>query len=65
VILIPNVVHAQQVLLFGAAIESLAEIENLTNKVLEIDIAGNEITLQVCYFPPVRDWWVFSARWTD
>jgi len=52
VILVPNVVQAQQVLLFRAAMGRLAEINDVTNKVLEVDIAGNEITLRVYDFPP-------------
>jgi predicted nuclease of predicted toxin-antitoxin system len=51
VILVPNVVQEKQVLLFRVALKRLAELGDAINKVLEVDIAGDEITLRLYDFP--------------
>ena len=51
VILVPNVVQAKQVLLFRVALKRLAELSDAINKVLEVGIVGDEITLKLYDFP--------------
>jgi predicted nuclease of predicted toxin-antitoxin system len=51
VILVPNVVQEKQILLFRVALKRLAELGDAINKVLEVDIAGDEITLRLYDFP--------------
>ena len=43
VILVPNVVQQKQVLLFRAALTRLADLGDPINKLLQVDIAGDEI----------------------
>ena len=50
-ILVPNVVQEKQVLLFRVALKRLAELGDAINKVLEVDIAGDDITLKLYDFP--------------
>ena len=52
VILVPNVVQEKQVLLFGEALKKLAQCSDAMNKVLEVDITGDDITLRLYDFPP-------------
>jgi len=52
VILVPNVVQERQVLLFREALKKLARCGDTVNKVLEVDIAGDDITLSLYDFPP-------------
>ena len=51
VILVPNVVQSKQVLLFRVALNRLAELSDAINKVLEVGIVGDEITLKLYDFP--------------
>jgi predicted nuclease of predicted toxin-antitoxin system len=51
VILVPNVVQEKQVLLFRTALKRLAELGDATNKMLEVNIVGNDITLRLYDFP--------------
>jgi predicted nuclease of predicted toxin-antitoxin system len=52
VILVPNVVLEKQLLLFRAALKTLAELGDPINKLLQVDIVGDEITLALYDFPP-------------
>jgi predicted nuclease of predicted toxin-antitoxin system len=51
VILVPNVVLEQQILLFRAALKMLFQLGDAINKVLEVNIVGKEITLALYDFP--------------
>jgi predicted nuclease of predicted toxin-antitoxin system len=51
VILVPNVVQERQILLFREAVKRLVECDDTVNKVLEVDIKGAEITLNLYEFP--------------
>jgi hypothetical protein len=52
VILLPNVPQEKQVLMFRVAIKKLAELDDAINKLLEVDIDGENITLRLYDFPP-------------
>ena len=45
VVIVPNVALDKQALLFRAALEGISQAGDMTNKVLEVDISGDEITL--------------------
>jgi predicted nuclease of predicted toxin-antitoxin system len=51
VILVPNVAQEKQILLFRAALQRLAELGDATNKLLEVNIDGDHITLKLYDFP--------------
>ena len=51
VIVVPNVALDKQVLLFRAALERISQSGDMTNKVLEVDISEDEITLTLCDSP--------------
>ena len=51
VILVPNVALDKQVLLFRAALGRISQSGDTTNKVLEVDISEDEITLTLCDSP--------------
>jgi hypothetical protein len=51
VILVPNVPQEKQVLLFRAALRRLAELGKPVNKLLQVDIVGDEITLTLYDLP--------------
>lgn len=53
VILVPNVVQEKQVRLFRAVLGRLAQLGDATNKVLEVDIAGDDITLKLYDCPAI------------
>ena len=50
VIVVPNVALDKQVLLFRAALERISQSGDMTNKVLEVDISQDEITLALYDF---------------
>jgi predicted nuclease of predicted toxin-antitoxin system len=54
VILVPNVLQETQVLLFREAIKRLAQCGNIVNKVLEVDVRKQEITLTMYDFPATK-----------
>ena len=54
VIVVPNVVQEKQVLLFREAMERLAQCGDATNKVLEVDIAEEDITLTMYDYPAAK-----------
>jgi hypothetical protein len=55
VILVPYVVQDKQVLLFREAIKRLAQCGgDAVNKVMEVDIAEEDITLKVYDFPAAK-----------
>lgn len=51
VILVPNVVQEKQVLMFRVAIKRLTELDDTINKLLEVDIGGENITFKLYDFP--------------
>lgn len=51
VILVPNVVQEKQVLMFRVAIKRLTELDDTINKLLEVDIDGENITFKLYDFP--------------
>jgi predicted nuclease of predicted toxin-antitoxin system len=51
VILVPNVAQEKQVLLFRAVLRRLAELGDSINKLLEVDLVGDEITLALYDLP--------------
>jgi predicted nuclease of predicted toxin-antitoxin system len=51
VIIIPNVNRAVQQQLFSAAIEELAVLGDLVNRVLEVDLDGDEVTFALYDVP--------------
>jgi len=64
VILVPNVVQEKQVLLFRAALTRLAELGDPINKLLQVDIGEDEITLRL-RAPDANPWRhkVTGNRW--
>jgi predicted nuclease of predicted toxin-antitoxin system len=54
VILIPTVSRHLQQKLFRAALDELVTIGEPVNRVLEVDIDGNEVTLALYDLPPAR-----------
>jgi len=54
VILVPNVVQEKQVLLFRGALTRLAALGDPINKLLQVDLVGDEITLAVYDFPAAK-----------
>ena len=54
VILIPAVNRAMQQHLFKAALDELAVIGEPLNRVLEVDLDGDEVTLTLYDWPPAR-----------
>ena len=54
VILVPNVVQETQVVLFREALKKLEQCEDTVNKVLEVDIRTEDITLTIYDFPAVK-----------
>jgi predicted nuclease of predicted toxin-antitoxin system len=52
VILIPNVGRAVQRLLFRGALDELAAIGELVNRVLEVDLEGDEMLFTLYDLPP-------------
>jgi predicted nuclease of predicted toxin-antitoxin system len=51
VILVPNVGQETQVLLFREAMKRFAQCGDTVNKVLEVDVAKDDITLKIYDFP--------------
>ena len=51
VIVVPNVAQEKQILLFRAALERLEELSDPINKLLEVNIDGDDITLKLYDFP--------------
>ena len=54
VILVPNVVQEKQVVLFREAMKRLVQCGDAVNKVLEVDITEEDITLKVYDFPAAK-----------
>ena len=52
VILIPNVNRHLQQILFGAALDELADHGEPVNQVLEVDLDGDEAVFELYDFPP-------------
>jgi hypothetical protein len=51
VIIIPSVNRAEQQRLFLGALDELARFGDPVNRVLEVDIEGDEVTFKLCDFP--------------
>lgn len=52
VILVRNVAQEKQVLFFRAALTRLTKLRDLINKLLQVDLVGDEISLTLYDFPP-------------
>jgi len=52
IIIVPNVGRALQATLFRAALEALAMPDDLVNRVLEVSIDGEDVTLDHYDLPP-------------
>ena len=52
IVLIPTVIRTVQKRLFKAALEELATIGEPINRVLEVDLDGEELTLTLYDWPP-------------
>jgi hypothetical protein len=56
VIIIPNVNRVGQHGLFLTALEDLAKVGDLVNRVLEVDIDGDDVTFTVYDLPADESW---------
>jgi predicted nuclease of predicted toxin-antitoxin system len=52
IILVPNVERALQRRLFKAALDELAAVGDLVNRMLEVDLDGGDVTLDLYDLPP-------------
>jgi hypothetical protein len=55
VIIIPSVNRVEQQRLFHGALDELSRFGELINRVLEVDIAGDEITFDFYELPPASN----------